>query len=244
MKNIYDDQNFFDEYSKINQSKQGLKGAGEWQTLQKLLPVFKNKDVLDFGSGYGWHAFCAAENGASSVVGIDSSEKMLSVANEKNTYNNISFKNMDITNIEFEDNNFDIVLSSLALHYINDFDEVVRNVKRVLKNKGTFIFSVEHPIFTAQGSEQWDLNENGTIKSFPVDNYFFEGVRKTDFLNTSVIKYHRTITTYLETLLEFRFTINHVVEPKPPVKMMNIPGMKDELRRPMMLIISATKKNS
>ena len=34
----------------------------------------------------------------------------------------------------------------------------------------------------------------------------------------------------------------HIIEPQPPEEMMNITGMKDEMRRPMMLLISARKR--
>ena len=61
-------------------------------------------------------------------------------------------------------------------------------------------------------------------------------------LGEKVTKFHRTLTTYLNTLLLNGFIISQIVEPQPPENMMDIPGMKDEMRRPMMLIVSANKK--
>ena len=49
-------------------------------------------------------------------------------------------------------------------------------------------------------------------------------------------------TVKINTLLSNGFIINHIVEPQPPEYMMDIPGMRDEMRRPMMLIVSANKK--
>ncbi len=77
---------------------------------------------------------------------------------------------------------------------------------------------------------------------FPVDNYYYEGKRTAVFLGERVTKFHRTLTTYLNTLLSNGFIINRIVEPQPPEYMMDIPGMQDEMRRPMMLIVSANKK--
>ena len=84
--NKYDDDVFFKKYSEMNRSRQGLAGAGEWSELQKLLPDFKDKRVLDLGCGYGWHCLYAAEHGAASVMGVDISEKMLNTAREKNSH--------------------------------------------------------------------------------------------------------------------------------------------------------------
>ena len=74
-----------------------------------------------------------------------------------------------------------------------------------------------------------------------MDNYYYEGRREAVFLGEKVIKYHRTLTTYLNTLLQNGFSLEHVVEPQPPENMMDIDGMKDEMRRPMMLLVSAVK---
>lgn len=88
----YDDEIFFKKYSEMNRSANGLSGAGEWSELQKLLPDFKGKRVLDLGCGYGWHCLYAAQNGAASVLGVDISTKMLSAAEEKNAHPKITYQ--------------------------------------------------------------------------------------------------------------------------------------------------------
>ena len=145
-------------------------------------------------------------------------------------------------NLVFSEESFDVVLSSLAFHYVRDFHNLVSSISNWLTPGGNFVFSVEHPIFTSYGSQDWHYGENGEILHFPVDNYFYEGKREAVFLGEKVIKYHRTLTTYLNELLENGFVINKVIEPQPPENMMYLEGMKDEMRRPMMLLISATKK--
>lgn len=241
--NKYDDEQFFEKYAQMSRSKQGLAGAGEWSTLEKLLPSFEGKRVLDLGCGYGWHCDYAVRHGASVVVGTDISEKMLQTAREKNAASGIKYICLAMEDIDFEANSFDIVLSSLAFHYIKDFNGICQKVNKLLSSGGEFIFSVEHPIFTARGDQQWIANQAGQNLYWPVDNYFIEGERKANFLGDEVIKYHKTITTYLNSLIVNEFEITAIVEPQPNAEMLaNVPGMEDELRRPMMLIVSARKK--
>lgn len=104
------------------------------------------------------------------------------------------------------------------------------------------VYNVEHPVFTAAGSQDWDYDAQGKIRHFPVDRYFLEGSRDAVFLGEHMTKYHRTLTTYLEGLLLRGFRLRHVVEPKPtPDILKKVPSMEEELRRPMMLIVVAEK---
>ncbi|MGH7203830.1 MAG: class I SAM-dependent methyltransferase [Candidatus Levyibacteriota bacterium] len=241
--NKYNDKTFFEKYSQMNRSVKGLEGAGEWKTLEKMLPKFKGKRVLDLGCGFGWHCQYAIDHDASSVVGIDISDKMLTIAKEK-TAKEIKYICEPVEDAKFPQNSFDIVISSLTFHYLESFEDVTKNISRWLVKGGNFVFSVEHPVFTAYGTQDWYRDVKGNILHFPVDNYFSEGKREANFLGEKVVKYHKTLTTYLNTLIQAGFEITGVVEPQPSKELLKtVKGMKDELRRPMMLIISAIKKD-
>ncbi len=240
--NKYDDEAFFAEYSRFPRSVEGLSAAGEWHELKKLLPDFRGKRVLDIGCGFGWHCIYAAEQGAASVLGTDISEKMLSVAREKTALPNVEYRRLAMEDLDFPPASFDVVLSSLAFHYTPDFGDVCRRVARCLAPGGDFVFSVEHPVFTAYGIQDWSYDPAGGRDHWPVDRYFEEGVRDAVFLGEHVVKYHKTLTTYLNTLLRTGFSITGLVEPQPdPTLLDTVPGMRDELRRPMMLLVSAQK---
>ena len=58
--NKYDDSVFFEQYSHMPRSEQGLSAAGEWPALKALLPELAGKRVLDLGCGFGWHCRYAA----------------------------------------------------------------------------------------------------------------------------------------------------------------------------------------
>lgn len=240
--NKYDDEQFFEKYSQMLRSQKGLTGAGEWSELQKLLPDFEGRTVLDLGCGYGWHCKYAAEHGAAAVLGTDISRKMLEKARQINAAPQIEYRRGAMEDLRFTDASFDVVLSSLAFHYVRDFTPLVQRISGWLRSGGSFVFSVEHPVFTAYGTQDWFYDKNGKILHFPVDNYYYEGIREAVFLGEKVTKYHRTLTTYLDTLLQNGFLLRHVVEPQPPAEMLHLEGMKDEMRRPMMLLVSAVKQ--
>ena len=133
--NKYDDNAFFRKYSQMDRSVKGLEGAGEWKTLERLLPDFHDKHVLDLGCGFGWHCRYAAEHGAASVLGVDISAKMIAKARSMGNEGIIEYRCMPMEDILLPEASFDIVLSSLAFHYTPDFQAVCRNVSRWLSRK-------------------------------------------------------------------------------------------------------------
>ncbi|MDD3038588.1 bifunctional 2-polyprenyl-6-hydroxyphenol methylase/3-demethylubiquinol 3-O-methyltransferase UbiG [Bacteroides sp.] len=242
--NKYDDNLFFNQYSQMSRSVEGLKGAGEWYILQKMLPDFTNKRVLDLGCGFGWHCIYAIEHGAKFVTGVDISKKMLEEAKKRNSSPQIEYKRMAIEDFDFQPDTYDVVISSLTFHYLESFIDICRKISTCLTSGGSFVFSVEHPIFTAYGSQDWFYDQEGKLAHWPVDRYFSEEKRTAFFLGEEVIKYHKTLTTYINSLLQTGFEICELIEPQPDKVMLDsIPEMKEELRRPMMLLISAKKKN-
>lgn len=241
--NKYDEQSFFEKYCRMDRSQKGLAGAGEWHVLKTMLPDFTGKRVLDLGCGFGWHCEYAIKQGAKSAVGIDISKRMLEQARRRNHSDKIEYICSPIEDVSFPAEYFDVVISSLAFHYLESFKEICQKVSAFLTPGGAFVFSVEHPIFTAYGSEDWYYDAHGNIAHWPVDRYFTEGKRNTLFLGEQVVKYHKTLTTYLNTLLTSGFTITGLIEPQPSKEMLDAAsGMEDELRRPMMLLVSAEKK--
>jgi len=126
--NPYDNSVFFAKYGEMLRSKKGLNGAGEWREFQKLLPGFAGKRVLDLGCGYGWHCSYAAEHGAVTVLGTDISEKMIRTAIRKNSHPQITYHLAAMEDLDFADASFDVILSSLALHYIEDYESLIQKI--------------------------------------------------------------------------------------------------------------------
>lgn len=239
MNNEYDNINFFEEYAKMPRSRNGLGSAGEWHRLKPLFPPLEGKSVLDLGCGYGWHCKFAAEQGAKRVLGLDLSQKMIEAAKMRNPGEQIEYRICGIEEYEYPENTWDCVVSNLALHYIENIEFIFQRVHRTLRREGIFLFNIEHPVFTAGVGQDWIYTDAGTPKYWPVDHYFIPGERHTRFLGCDVVKQHHTLTQILMGLLNNGFELSAVEEAEPPREMMDLPGFKDELRRPMMLLVKA-----
>ena len=224
MRNIYDNSEFFAAYAEMGRSKDGLKAAGEWHQLQPLFPELQGKKVLDLGCGYGWHCKYAAQMGATEILGIDSSQKMIAKAVADNSDDKIKYKVCGVEEYIYPENTYDLVVSNLVLHYIENLANVYQKVYCTLKVGGYFLFNIEHPTFTAGVNEDWIYDENGKPKYWPIDNYYYTGERETNFLGQRVIKQHHTLTQILNPLIKCGFQIEAIEEAMPPADMMYDPS--------------------
>ena len=239
--NIYDNEEFFAGYSRLRRSIEGLGGAPEWPALQALLPELRGRAVLDLGCGFGWFCRWARRQGAAHVLGIDVSEKMLARARTTADDPAITYTRADMEQLDLPVETFDLVYSSLALHYVENLSGLLSQAYRSLVPGGTLVFSVEHPIFTAPSQPSWSLDAVGR-KTWPVDGYLDEGPRSTDWLAKGVIKQHRTLATYLNILIGIGFTISRVEEWGPTEQQIAAqPDWADERQRPPFLLVAAIR---
>ena len=241
MNNIYDDKAFFDAYSRMARSTGGLEAAGEWHQLQPLFPAMEGSRVLDLGCGYGWHCKYAVEQGAAEALGLDLSEKMIAEAWARNADPRIRYEVCGIAEYSYPAGDYDLVVSNLALHYLADLDDIYRKVFSTLRPGGVFLCNIEHPVFTAGVREDWVRDAEGRPVCWPVDNYYYPGERTTLFLGQEVKKQHHTLTQIQMGLIRSGFVLEAVEEAMPDPSMLDLPGMAEEMRRPMMLLGKARK---
>ena len=153
----------------------------------------------------------------------------------------ITYGRADLEQVELPAASFDLVYSSLALHYIEHLDRLLTRVHAGLVNGGHLVFSVEHPIYTAPASPGWVIDASGR-KTWPVDGYLVEGPRRTDWLTKGVIKRHRTVAHYVNALIRQGFTIDHVEEWGPDDGQIAVrPELADERQRPPFLLVGARR---
>lgn len=168
---------------------------------------------------------------------------MIRQAKEKNSGPGIAYRVCGLAQYDYPVDSYDCVISNLVLHYLRDIDEIFQKVCLTLKADGFFLLNMEHPVFTAGVNQDWIYDLNGKPQHWPVDDYFYPGERTTCFLGQRVVKQHHTLTQILMGLIHAGFRLQAVEEAVPDPAMMSLPGMADEMRRPMMLLIRAQKQS-
>jgi SAM-dependent methyltransferase len=242
--NVYDRPDFFASYAELARSRLGLAGAPEWPTLRSLLPALEGRRVADLGCGFGWFCRWAREHGAAHVLGLDISENMLARGRTLTDDDAITYAVTDLETLSLPESRFDLVYSSLAFHYVEDAARLYATIHRALAPGGRLVFSTEHPIYMAPSKPGWRLSEDGR-KTWPIDGYFREGRRETDWLAPGVVKYHRTIATTLGLLLRADFRIVQVEEFCPAADQIAAnAALAEEIERPMFLLISAERESA
>lgn len=105
------------------------------------------------------------------------------------------------------------------------------------------MFSVEHPIYTARAEQDWFHGAGGERLHWPLDHYRAEGLRRVHWMGAEMGKFHRTVETYVNTLIDFGFRIRRIAGPEPPPALVRErPDLADERRRPMVLLAAAVKE--
>jgi 2-polyprenyl-3-methyl-5-hydroxy-6-metoxy-1,4-benzoquinol methylase len=240
--NIYDDPAFFAGYSTLERFGAGWERAVEHADLLALLPDVQGRRVLDLGCGAGQLAHFLATRGAAEVVGVDLSARMLALARTEWAHPRVAYQRASLEDATFAPGRFDLVVSSLALHYVEDYRGLIARIAGWLGAGGVLVYSTEHPIYTARlPGNGWIRDEAGAMR-WSLDRYGDEGPRAETWFVSGVRKVHRTMASLVNGLLDAGLVIERLLEPIPDATWVaRHPSMADERRRPMFLLIRARK---
>jgi SAM-dependent methyltransferase len=136
---------FAEQYARAIETK-AHNACYERPGILAMLPDLAGKQVLDAGCGPGLHAAWMVEQGAQ-VTAVDVSAQMTAIV-QRRLGERVVAHTADLGRpLSFlDDNTFDIVLSSLTLHYIHDLTVPMSEFGRILRPGGLLVFSTHHPV--------------------------------------------------------------------------------------------------
>lgn len=245
--NIYDNEEFSNQYDELRFNNKGINANDliEIPNFRKIVPNVSGKKILDLGCGYGENDKYFKELGAESVLGIDISNHMIDIAKKLNKTDKVNYKIIPMEDISSINDKFDIVISSLAFHYIKDYDKLIKDINSLLNINGYLVFSQEHP-FTTCTKYTKSLLKGHTIidgKYYGVfSDYNRSGVRTKRWFNEDVIKYHRNFSEIINVLIKNGFNVEEIEEPCPSEDIIKInPKYVNQWDRPFFLFVKARK---
>lgn len=246
MQNIYDNNEFFNEYKKLRETDSNYNVLLEQPAMRKLLPDITDCNVLDLGCGFGNNCMDFVNMGAKSVTGIDISENMLKTAAKTNSHSKIKYVNMPLENLSYLQGKFDFIYSSLCFNYIEDYTKLINDIYVKMNNGGTLLFSQEHPIVTAGAgiTNKYITDDETGRRVYCLSGYNDKSMRRVEkWYVDGVIKYHRTFSDVINTLCKAGFKIECVDEPVPDdYALSKREGLKKEFIKPTFLIVKAVKE--
>ncbi|MBM7583703.1 ubiquinone/menaquinone biosynthesis C-methylase UbiE [Bacillus pakistanensis] len=203
-------------------------------TLFDLMGAVDNKKILDAGCGNGYLSRMIANQGGS-VAAVDYSKQMLTIAKRNtNSELDIHYHHGNCESLDFLPNrSFDIIISNMVIQDLANYRQAFKEMHRLLKDEGAFIFSILHPCFITPNSG-WVKTDTGEKLYWKVDNYFYEGTYEQAIpvdQEEKILYFHRTLTSYIEALTETGFILERLVEPKPSEEILvNHPSFREDFR--------------
>lgn len=239
--NHYDDPVFFEGYLKLRQRPGNLNDTLEQPALRALVGDVAGSRVVDLGCGAGGLCRWLRKEGAAEVLGVDISEKMLKVARSQ-TCDGITYVLQSLETLELAAQSIDLVVSSLALHYLPDLGRIATSVKKALCSGGRFVFSIEHPYSTAISPQRWIEHPETGRRVWPLEGYKREGLREKHWMVEGIQTYHRSMETTVSTMLQAGFLLETLQEPlATPEAVEKWPELERMRERPPFLLLAWKK---
>ncbi|MXZ24311.1 MAG: methyltransferase domain-containing protein [Caldilineaceae bacterium SB0665_bin_21] len=216
------------------------------EAVVAMLGDVTRSEVCDLACGEGFLSRFLTAKGAR-VTGIDLSAKLIEHARHLSNGLLIDYAVDDAQRLaSLPSSLFDIVVCNMALMDIPGLKETYGAVNRILRDEGTFVFSVVHPCFETPFNAEnpaFITDENGNFVAKRVARYGEEGkwFSDGDGMYGTLGSFHRKLSTYLNTLVGASFTIVEIVEPMlPPGEYGSITDQWASMV-PRFLIVKSTK---
>jgi SAM-dependent methyltransferase len=235
---FYDEGDVFDSYrSAVAPGPWSANFVMEEPALLDAVGDVRGLRILDLGCGDAAIGRRLLDAGCRGYLGIDASARMTEAARTALRGTAGQARCGAIERFSAPADSFDLVISRVALHYVEDLDAALSACRGCLAREGRMVFTVVHPVITSHDARP-DSEEPRT--SWVVDDYFEPGPRHQDWLGTRVAWHHRTVEQYVASFQRAGFTLTALSECPPRPE--RFAGNADELARrrriPLFLLLA------
>lgn len=188
----------------------------EVPNMLKMIGPIKTKTILDIGCGFGDHALKISKKNPKKIIGVDISKEFIKLAKTLKIKNSEFYVADMNKKLKFKEKTFDTVYSSLTIHYAKDINKLFKEINRILKKEGIFVFSTGHPIFNMLNqTKQHIIGVNKQQKQI-YGNYFDETFKINDLgqLGKFILR-NFTIETLIKTGIKNGFELIDYKDAKP-----------------------------
>ena len=177
----------------------------EMPATLSLMPNVQGKRVLDAGCGTGRYARWLLDQGAE-VVGFDGSPHMLEHARKKAVEADLRLHDLQEPLTFLENDSLDLVVATLVIDYVEDWGPVLGEFRRVLRNDGALVMSVQHP--TLDFIKELGMKDYWAVE---LTEIWWRGFNEP----VLVPAYRRPLQAITDALRDAGFIIDRLVESRP-----------------------------
>jgi SAM-dependent methyltransferase len=199
----------------------GFTEGADPEYTEQILPLAAElltgaRDVLDVGTGEGQIARLACSGGSERVIGVDPTRAQVVEAARRG--GGPIYTRADAAALPLTAESFDAVVACLVFEHITDVDDAIREVARVLRPGGRFLFFLNHPLLQTPSSGWIDDHvldppeQYWRIGPYLIEDLTIEEVEKDVFIPFI----HRPLSRYVNALGDAGLVLRRMLEPSPP----------------------------
>lgn len=185
--------------------------------LLRLLGDVKGLSVLDLACGQGYFTRMIREAGAE-TIGVDISKELIAFAVKKSGARGIEYKVSPAHKLGFlKDGSMDVVVCVLAFQNIENLPDVMKEVSRVLSEKGKIILVLNHPAFRIPQTSDWGFDEKKGLQYRREDAYMSEKTISIEMHpgkkgSEKTVSFHRPLQYFFKLFNKNGFAVTRLEE--------------------------------